>query len=244
MATDALEAWNRWYRDPERGGGCWCRSYPPCEGKAAGRDTCPNMPAAIREEGERLWRQAEPTRTEKAMAVRRIPLLPHAGIYLEAFGYADDAHFARVFRHTWRRLPMAARRSILAHWRGMERGGWHRRVKIEVLPDWSQREDEFGVGVLGSVNGAGEIRFWAPFVQQAPRRILEWLIAHELAHCYQNANPDTDFGDVEESAENLAWEWLQWEDPLDFDFWLTYHFNRALAEWQRRNPRAAPPKER
>jgi len=64
MATDALEAWRRWYNDPERGGGCWCPSYPPCRGKAVGADTCPNMPAAIREEGERLWRQAEPTQGE------------------------------------------------------------------------------------------------------------------------------------------------------------------------------------
>ena len=61
MGEEALREYARWFRDPERGGGCWCPSYPPCQGDTL----CPNMPPEIREEGERLWRLADPQRKQE-----------------------------------------------------------------------------------------------------------------------------------------------------------------------------------
>ena len=57
----------------------------------------------------------ESNETENAVD-QIIPLLPRHGVSL----FVDDGNgerFARLFTDTWKRIPMAVRRSILRHWR-------------------------------------------------------------------------------------------------------------------------------
>ena len=46
-----------------------------------------------------------------------IPIVPRSGVYLTAFGHGDDKCFAGLFRNTWKRIPLWARRLMLKHWR-------------------------------------------------------------------------------------------------------------------------------
>ena len=52
MTHSALSEYAFWCRDPQSGGGCWCNDGP------CGNAACPNMPRAVHERGERLWRRA------------------------------------------------------------------------------------------------------------------------------------------------------------------------------------------
>ena len=47
---------------------------------------------------------------------RLLPLLPRHGIYLTVLD-GDGPRFARMFRATWKRLPLKVRRRLLGHWR-------------------------------------------------------------------------------------------------------------------------------
>lgn len=134
----------------------------------------------------------------------RLPLLPRHGVYLPAFGYGDDARFARVFRHTWPLLPLYARRTLLKQWRESE---WPMRPMIEVLPFWSNRQ----TCVLGECYGHHLFRFWAKAVDALPDDLLAVLIAHELAH---DVYPDEEEFDLRE--KNVMWGF----DEYALDDWI------------------------
>lgn len=88
---------------------------------------------------------------------------------------------ARIFRQSWRQIPLWGRRPILAYW------GWRRDLpaarrplpQIEALPDWGGR-DCIGERSLGGA----VIRFLSFAVDALPDELLAALIGHELAHIY------------------------------------------------------------
>ena len=116
------------------------------------------------------------------------PLLPRHGVKLHAPD-GGGARFAQLFRETWRRLPLYARRRILALWREPvdDRGqgirppadSVERRLEIEVAwrgaqGDWACCRDR-----------GHTIYFWTEFVSAIPDDLVPDLIAHELAHVHQ-----------------------------------------------------------
>lgn len=46
-----------------------------------------------------------------------IPIVPTSDLYLTSYEHGDEARFVRVFRDTWRRIPLRDRRRILRYWR-------------------------------------------------------------------------------------------------------------------------------
>src|SRR4051794_13519671 len=71
-------------------------------------------------------------------------LLPRHGVFLFAPNRGGE-RFARLFRETWGRLPLYARRRILKHWRSDPVPLPLFKPEIGLLKDWSGRETGRGL---------------------------------------------------------------------------------------------------
>jgi hypothetical protein len=149
-------------------------------------------------------------------------------------GYGNDAKFARVFRDTWPRLPLWARRAMLANWRTKSSPPLLCLPHIKVLDSWARRKKEVGI----YFPAREEILFRAPAVDLMPDEILSVLISHELAHAasYAAALWFTNDGykgtqDEEFATRDMNWGWGFEEDELDA--WL-HENNSAMQRHCRR----------
>jgi hypothetical protein len=149
-------------------------------------------------------------------------LLPRHGVELFAPSGGGE-RFAGLFKEVWRAIPIGPRRSILKHWRK----GLFGRPAIELLDDWStseyRRTDGFREYVRSYAqvlnNGVGcQIRFRRKAVAKMPDDVVRAMIAHELAHCYQEG-----FGwDLAKDIE---------DDPLSARFFFEEYADDCAAEW-------------
>jgi hypothetical protein len=124
------------------------------------------------------------------------PILKRQRVHLWAC-QGNGPRFASLFRDTWKRLPLWARRRILGHWRSGSDGRGNRfslwGPTIELLDGWSCRDEGSGEpdslrGDIACVGCAGHVlRFFAPIVDRMPDSVVCDLIAHELAHVIQYA---------------------------------------------------------
>jgi hypothetical protein len=139
-------------------------------------------------------------------------LLHRHHVYLFApSGYGE--RFAWLFVETWRRLPYVARRRVLRHWKTDLGAVTQLSPQIDLLPDWSGRGDEPGLGgAKAAVGGLGrQTAFWTRIIDAYPDELVRDLIAHELAHVFQwatgwdidQAGPCT----CEQEAEVLVEAW-------------------------------------
>jgi hypothetical protein len=111
-------------------------------------------------------------------------------VYLRPF-QGDGPRFVRLFRSTWRRLPLWARRRILGFWHDADDAMANlvlHSPHIELLDGWSKRQGEGLRGDVGCVSHGGHfLQFHAPVVDLMPEPLVCDLIAHELAHVHQDA---------------------------------------------------------
>jgi hypothetical protein len=119
------------------------------------------------------------------------PIMPRRGVYLWAFD-GDGSRLASLFLSTWKRLPLWARRPLLAFWRRGHPvyGDYKPSPQVELLQGWPGREgdDDAPSEAMACVTHAGHlIRFHAPSVDRMPDPVVCDLVAHELAHAYQYA---------------------------------------------------------
>jgi hypothetical protein len=110
------------------------------------------------------------------------------GLSLVVLGEGDEDRFAEVFRLTWRRIPLGARRSLLKHWResrsDLDRREGTPSPHIALRREWIQREPlTLGCWKPKSMH----ILFYAPVVDTMPVEVLVSLIAHEIGHAYLEA---------------------------------------------------------
>jgi hypothetical protein len=165
----------------------------------------------------------------------KVPLLPRQGIYLTV-RRGDGSRFASLFRTTWDRLPLAARRTLLLHW----------RLCIQSYPDAPRIQLVSRIPgaprtVLAAASDEGclyEFRF--SLVTEMPDDVVQDLIAHEPAHgieaargirpvgrdSYQGPNGHC-FGrdEFEEDADN--WTRFWGFDPDSIDRWWTGRGDRT-----------------
>ncbi len=113
-----------------------------------------------------------------------VALLPRHKIFLTSAGYVDDARFVRVFRATWRRIPLRYRCRLLAYWRELQNeseGLCPVFFPAQKMPTDHERVDApMALGLWKSFGGS--THYLAPVVEMMPDNILSTLIAHELAH--------------------------------------------------------------
>jgi len=147
------------------------------------------------------------------------PLAPRHAVYLRAYA-SGGARFAHLFRETWDRLPLNARRAILKLWKSndVRSTGVLLSPDIEYASDWSGKEP----GDVGYVRCGGHIiRFASRRVEKMPDDVVQDLIAHELAHVYQWASGEDmhvlDSFDIEYFADEIMDYWGF--DPESIDRW-------------------------
>ena len=118
-----------------------------------------------------------------------------------AMAYGDNVEpqrFVRLFRGTWRQLPLAARRRICKAWRESPLFGavarWAAVEIRDVVPTPNNIEHgnspgrrTGGAAVLDSYSM--QLTFWTPRLYALPDEHARALLAHELAHVVLFADP-------------------------------------------------------
>ena len=126
--------------------------------------------------------------TWMAAAPELLPIVPRSRLWLPKLGIGDDERFASIFRNTWHKIPLGARRLKVKHWRENSahfpiQGLWSPTIQLTdywELSDRTVRQPK-DLGVCGR-NGHS-LYFYAPAVDAVPAQHVEELIAHELRMC-------------------------------------------------------------
>lgn len=164
-----------------------------------------------------------------------LPIVSTSRLWLPKLGIGDDERFAVIFRNTWKKIPLWARRMMVKHWRTcpqfLRPGFWS--PAISMAKDWAisdrvvrQPRDCAACGRCGHC-----LFFYAPVVDAMPVQHVEELIAHELAHVVQDASGDCSQTDrseprwndpCEEIADEIMNDWGF--DPWAMDEWFKAHW--------------------
>jgi hypothetical protein len=134
-------------------------------------------------------------------------LWPRPPLYLFA-PYGGAERFTRVFRETWRKLPSWARRAMLRHWRVGPAYSFNILTpRVELLECFEGTHTRGRGGVKAAVYNRGhELKFRTRIVDAYPDHLVRDLIAHELAHVWQQATGcfETEGDDAEAQNEEAA----------------------------------------
>jgi hypothetical protein len=122
--------------------------------------------------------------------------------------------FARFFRATWKRLPLAVRRKLLSYWRVWPVGSLPKAKvsgRLTIVLTTFQLEDY----MAHCADEGWTLRF-RPVLEILPQRKVMSLIAHELAHAYRHANGilEEDVETCEIETRQLAASWRFKQDPF------------------------------
>ena len=161
-----------------------------------------------------------------------MPIVPSSRLWLPRLGIGDDKRFAAIFRDTWPRIPLKARRLMVNHWRKSEpiwaiQGFWS--PMIQLADDWefSDRTVRHPKDFAACGRNGHSLFFYAPLVDAMPGHHIQELIAHELAHVIQYALGEPSSTDRTlprwcDEAESHADEIMElWDfDPWAMDDWI------------------------
>src|SRR5436305_1373831 len=112
----------------------------------------------------------------KSTGPELIPIQRSAGLYLVRHGDGDDQRFARLFRETWRRIPLGARRQMVSFWRDLLPGYNPVVLRPRDSDDWSKcRRVSPRVGLLHGWRTT-EI---GTFFLRAPKRPETFPLGHD-----------------------------------------------------------------
>ncbi len=89
----------------------------------------------------------------------------------------DGTRFVKLFRETWKQIPLVVRRAILRFWR---ENAYACYPLIELSNIWAPCDAYGQVGNIGM-----ELKFRQEAFAHFPSPAAKWVIAHELAHIYQ-----------------------------------------------------------
>ena len=152
-----------------------------------------------------------------------VPLLPRHKIRLFCVD-GDGERFAGLFRQTWRKLSLTARRALLKHWRGLA-------AYSAEMPALEALDLHFPLVVLAADKsrfvspGSGHciayygrvppcLAFHALWMDSLPDFAVEYTIAHELAHAFLTSDGSESHSllvsphtGTEAEADELAMEW-------------------------------------
>jgi hypothetical protein len=157
---------------------------------------------------------------------RVIRLLPGHDVFLTVWA-GDGKRFAEVFRAAWKTIPRRDSRRILKHW------------KDGSMPTIDLIQYQLSSpGAVAHVSLGGQMAFYTKYVEKMPDDVLQYVIAHELAHVLQRTQPKgyfppsasekrrRDLVELEAALRTDEWGY----DPDLFDNWL-----ETLTATRRRN---------
>ena len=142
--------------------------------------------------------------------------------------------FASSFRVVWAAIPFSLRRALIAYWRTVERRRERERRRRATrgarpgtrqlrVPSIALEVMSLELLAIGGVRHRGhtpactiagvEMLFLSQFLEPAPTAVVMALIAHELAHCVQEATASDPIVDLEpvkaceDQAHAMAFAW-------------------------------------
>jgi len=160
-----------------------------------------------------------------------LPIVPSSRLWLPRLGIGDDERFAFIFRDTWRRIPLRAKRLMVRHWRMSEpvwaiQGFWSPVIELADYWEFSDRTVRHPKDAAACGRNGHSLYFYAPLVDAMPVVHVQELVAHELAHVVQFAIGEPPSGDrtlprgsddAEMVADEIMEEWGY--DPNAMDDW-------------------------
>ena len=142
-----------------------------------------------------------------------IPIMRRSDLYLTPSDHPHDHRFARIFRGTWKSIPLSSRRRLLRHWREHDLrnklwGGPEIVLTNGVIFAEQRFQDSIGL----CRQWGHELSFFAPIVRRMPDGIVAELIVHELAHaCQYAATPTFEVNSIDDDA------WEEWAYDIQLD---------------------------
>ncbi|MBE7464241.1 MAG: hypothetical protein HS116_12250 [Planctomycetes bacterium] len=158
------------------------------------------------------------------MSVKFFRLLPRYPFELSVFSEGvGGPEFVREFRQCWKQIPLSSRRAIVRHWKSSAR-----LPLFELSNMWADSEKSFA-----QVSQKGmELKFSQKDILFLPSGVMQWVIAHELAHVYQKSIGRKPGGssdrENERDADRIAKEWGF--DPSRFSLLVILSETRPMAE--------------
>lgn len=112
-------------------------------------------------------------------------LLPNHLFTISSTDEREISSFVSIFRKTWGKLPLTARRAILANWRGMGSALWAACVadgsidtcRVELI-------ERIEMAIANCDPANGRVKFALLHLRLMPSEVTECVIAHELAHSF------------------------------------------------------------
>lgn len=127
-----------------------------------------------------------------------IPIAEEAKLYLTPWGHGNDLRFANLFREAWNRVPSTNRFFLTRYWEhrgyshGLVCGESHSSPRIELVSGWRDRDNidmKWNQAIAGEIFACGYLmRFCAPLIDVMPPDIVQDVVGHQLAHCWQYAD--------------------------------------------------------
>jgi hypothetical protein len=152
-----------------------------------------------------------------------VRLLPGHDVFLWVV-VGDGHRFARVFRETWSRLPLYARRRLLSYWGGPdpERPIVSPRIELNL-------SSYCDAGCAGFVDRSGHrLQFNSKKVDEMPDEALQAVIAHELAlvvqHELHGLREDELWCHGRRAYEDEDGDWVE-------EFFIDQEADEMITEW-------------
>lgn len=115
--------------------------------------------------------------------MKKLKLIPTSNMWLWS-NAGDVERFTRLFRQAWKRVPLWARRKILARYREIWPPGCGVNMTVQLidwLSDWNRGDSG---DAIAQCNSMLNLSFRSSWCDNATDHELEETIAHELAHAY------------------------------------------------------------
>lgn len=108
------------------------------------------------------------------MTENRFRIHPEVEVYLTDLAFVEDEgrRFAAAIGAVWQKMPPADRATLFASWRNAC------GPLIEYAADWPYRKPH---DLASSSHGGHVLHFFAPALGAAPAKVIEAVIAHQLA---------------------------------------------------------------
>jgi hypothetical protein len=155
-----------------------------------------------------------------------IRLLPGHDVFLTVWS-GDGKRFAKVFRAAWKTIPRRDTRRILTHW------------KVGSMPRIDLIQYQLsGPRAVAEVILGRQMRFYNKYIEKMSDDVLQYVIAHELAHVLQQTQPKGYF--PPSTSEKRRRELVELDAALSTDAWgydpdLIDNWRKTLTATRRRN---------
>lgn len=173
------------------------------------RVLCPGWPLIANSNSDgRLFQTELRGKGTPTMIDRLVPIAEKAKMYLIPWRHGNDYRFAHLFQKAWNRIPPTRRFLLTLYWghqgyahslvcgESHPAGAYSSSPRIELVSRWTDRDTILSPddrscdqGPVAEVFACGYLlRFCAPCIDSMAPDVVQDVVAHALARCWQYAD--------------------------------------------------------